>query len=153
MNYKDTINLPRTGFSMKGNLITREPEALEEWSKEDLYNKIRHSRMGAPLFILHDGPPYANGHVHLGTALNKILKDFIVKSFTMMGFDSPYVPGWDCHGMPIEHKVMGDQPDGGKHLSRKEIREKFDISENDFIVLYTGECCGLSHLARSSFKG
>ncbi len=124
MNYKDTINLPRTGFSMKGNLIAKEPEALEEWSKGDLYGRIRQSRMGCPLFILHDGPPYANGHVHLGTALNKILKDFIVKSHTMMGYDSPYVPGWDCHGMPIEHHVMGDQPEGGKNLSREEIRKK-----------------------------
>lgn len=124
MNYKDTINLPRTGFSMKGNLIAKEPEALEEWSKEDLYGRIRHSRKGSPLFILHDGPPYANGHVHLGTALNKILKDFIVKSHTMMGYDSPYVPGWDCHGMPIEHHVMGNQPEGGKNLSREEIRKK-----------------------------
>jgi isoleucyl-tRNA synthetase len=124
MNYKDTIQLPKTGFSMKGNLIKKEPEALEKWNREDLYGRIRQARKGSPEFILHDGPPYANGHVHLGTALNKILKDFIVKSYTMMGYDSPYVPGWDCHGMPIEHKVMGDQPDGGKHLSRAEIRKK-----------------------------
>ena len=124
MNYKDTIQLPQTNFSMKGNLIKKEPETLESWDSENLYAKIRQARKDSPKFILHDGPPYANGHVHLGTALNKILKDFIVKSFTMMGYDSPYVPGWDCHGMPIEHRVMGDQPDGGKHLSRKEIREK-----------------------------
>ncbi len=124
MNYKDTIQLPETSFSMKGNLIKREPEILEKWDSENLYTKIREARGNSPEFILHDGPPYANGHVHLGTALNKILKDFIVKSHTMMGYDSPYVPGWDCHGMPIEHKVMGDQPDGGKHLSRAEIREK-----------------------------
>ena len=124
MNYKDTIQLPKTSFSMKGNLIKKEPETQEMWDRENLYTKIRQARKDSPKFILHDGPPYANGHVHLGTALNKILKDFIVKSFTMMGYDSPYVPGWDCHGMPIEHRVMGDQPDGGKYLSRKEIREK-----------------------------
>ncbi len=124
MNYKDTIRLPYTDFSMKGNLIKKEPETLMRWEEEDLYGKIRDARRDSPKYILHDGPPYANGHVHLGTALNKILKDFIVKSYTMMGYDSPYVPGWDCHGMPIEHKVMGDRPDGGKSLSREEIRRK-----------------------------
>jgi len=124
MNYKDTIQLPKTSFSMKGNLIKKEPETLEKWNREDLYGRIRQARKGMPEFILHDGPPYANGHVHLGTALNKILKDFIVKSHTMMGYDSPYVPGWDCHGMPIEHRVTGDQPDGGKSLSRASIRKK-----------------------------
>ncbi len=124
MNYKETIRLPRTGFSMKGNLVRKEPEILEKWEKEDLYGKIREARGGAPRFILHDGPPYANGHVHIGTALNKILKDFIVKSHTMMGFDSPFVPGWDCHGMPIEHRVMSDQKETGKRLGRKEIRAR-----------------------------
>ena len=92
MNYKDTIQLPKTSFSMKGNLIKKEPETQEMWDRENLYTKIRQARKDSPKFILHDGPPYANGHVHLGTALNKILKDFIVKSFTMMGYDSPYVP-------------------------------------------------------------
>ncbi|MCD4700443.1 MAG: class I tRNA ligase family protein, partial [Candidatus Aegiribacteria sp.] len=91
MNYKDTIQLPETNFSLKGNLIKKEPETQEIWNGENLYTKIRQARKGSPKFILHDGPPYANGHVHLGTALNKILKDFIVKSFTMMGYDSPYV--------------------------------------------------------------
>lgn len=124
MNYKDTIQLPETGFSMKGNLIKKEPEELERWNREDLYDRIRQARKGSPEFILHDGPPYANGHVHLGTALNKILKDFIVKSHTMMGYDSPFVPGWDCHGMPIEHKVMENQDEGGKHLSKASIRKK-----------------------------
>ena len=124
MNYKDTIQLPKTSFSMKGNLIRKEPETLEKWEKEDIYGRIREARKGADEFILHDGPPYANGHVHVGTALNKVLKDFIVKSHTMMGYDSPYVPGWDCHGMPIEHKVMSDQPQDGGHLSRSQIRKK-----------------------------
>ncbi|MFO8184027.1 MAG: isoleucine--tRNA ligase [Candidatus Aegiribacteria sp.] len=124
MNYKDTIQLPETSFSMKGNLIRKEPETLEMWEKEDIYGRIREARKGSPGFILHDGPPYANGHVHLGTALNKILKDFIVKSYTMMGYDSPYVPGWDCHGMPIEHRVMNDQPESGADLTREQVREK-----------------------------
>jgi len=109
---------------MKGNLINKEPETLKSWNEQDLYGRIREERKGAPEFILHDGPPYANGHVHLGTALNKILKDFIVKSHTMMGYDSPYVPGWDCHGMPIEHRVVGDMDDGDPELSRMEIRKR-----------------------------
>lgn len=133
MNYKDTIRLPHTDFSMKGNLINKEPETLKRWEEEDLYGKIRKARKGKPEFILHDGPPYANGHVHLGTALNKILKDFIVKSYTMMGYDSPFVPGWDCHGMPIEHKVMGDQPEGGKGLSREEVRHKCRNYAREFV--------------------
>jgi len=124
---------------MKGNLIEKEPQTLEKWDREDLYGKIRQARKGEAEFILHDGPPYANGHVHLGTALNKILKDFIVKSHTMMGFDSPYVPGWDCHGMPIEHKVMGDQPDGGKHLSRGEIRKKCREYAAEFVEVQREE--------------
>ena len=124
MNYKETIQLPDTSFSMKGNLIRKEPETLEQWERDDIYGRIREARKGCPEFILHDGPPYANGHVHLGTALNKILKDFIVKSHTMMGYDSPYVPGWDCHGMPIEHRVMNDQPEGGRHLQRSEVRHR-----------------------------
>src|SRR5437660_3177472 len=102
---KKTVNLPRTDFPMKANLPQREPVMLARWKEEDLYGKIREARRGQPMFVLHDGPPYANGNVHLGTAFNKILKDFIVKTKTMAGFDSPYVPGWDCHGLPIEIKV------------------------------------------------
>src|SRR5216110_1008519 len=103
--WKDTVNLPRTEFPMKANLQTVEPEWLERWSAMDLYGKIRERRKGAPKFVLHDGPPYANGNIHLGTALNKILKDLVVKSRTMAGFDAPYVVGYDCHGLPIELKV------------------------------------------------
>ena len=103
--WKDTVNLPRTDFPMKANLPTTEPEALARWSAMDLYGKIRERRKGAPKFVLHDGPPYANGNIHMGTALNKILKDFVVKSKSMAGFDSPYVVGYDCHGLPIELKV------------------------------------------------
>jgi isoleucyl-tRNA synthetase len=103
--WKDTVNLPRTGFPMKANLQTAEPEAIARWKAMDLYGQIRAKRSGAPKFVLHDGPPYANGNIHIGHALNKILKDFIVRSKTMAGFDAPYVPGWDCHGLPIELKV------------------------------------------------
>ena len=103
--WKDTVNLPRTDFPMRANLPTTEPQVLARWEADGLYARIREARRGAPRFVLHDGPPYANGDIHIGTALNKILKDFIVKSRTMAGFDAPYVPGWDCHGLPIELKV------------------------------------------------
>ena len=102
---KAQINLPKTTFSMKANLPNREPEILELWKKIDLYKELRNSRKGAEKFVLHDGPPYANGNIHMGTALNKILKDIIVKFHQMDGKDSVYVPGWDCHGLPIEWKI------------------------------------------------
>jgi isoleucyl-tRNA synthetase len=104
-DWKDTVNLPRTDFPMRANLPTTEPQVIARWEAERLYARVRERRAGAPKFVLHDGPPYANGDIHIGTALNKILKDFIVKSRTMAGFDAPYVPGWDCHGLPIELKV------------------------------------------------
>jgi isoleucyl-tRNA synthetase len=120
-DWKETLNLPRTDFPMKANLPATEPAALKRWDEMDLYARIRERRAGAPKFVLHDGPPYANGQIHLGTALNKILKDFVVKSKTMAGFDSPYVPGYDCHGLPIELKV--DRELGAK---------KRDLSVADF---------------------
>ncbi|MSV28851.1 MAG: isoleucine--tRNA ligase [Bryobacterales bacterium] len=122
IDLKQTVNLPRTDFSMKANLPLTEPKTLARWEAEDLYGQIRKSRAGRPKYILHDGPPYANGRIHLGHSFNKILKDFIVKSKTMAGFDSPYVPGWDCHGLPIEIKV--DQELGSKKakMSVSEIR-------------------------------
>jgi isoleucyl-tRNA synthetase len=114
LDLKTTINLPKTMFSMKANLPQNEPKMLARWEEMEIYQRIRKRREGAPIYVLHDGPPYANGPIHLGHALNKCLKDFIVKSKTMAGFDSPYVPGWDCHGLPIEIKV--DQQLGGKKL-------------------------------------
>jgi isoleucyl-tRNA synthetase len=119
MELKSTLNLPKTDFAMKANLPTNEPKWLEKWQSIGLYEKIRESRRGAPSYILHDGPPYANGPIHLGHALNKSLKDFVVKSKTMAGYDSPYVPGWDCHGLPIEIKV--DESLGRKKLELKPI--------------------------------
>jgi isoleucyl-tRNA synthetase len=100
-----TLNLPKTAFPMKANLPQAEPRRLERWRKEDLYGAIRRAGHGRPRFVLHDGPPYANGHIHLGTALNKILKDVVIRSRSMAGHDAPYRPGWDCHGLPIELKV------------------------------------------------
>jgi isoleucyl-tRNA synthetase len=122
VDLKQTVNLPKTAFSMKANLPLTEPKLLERWAADNLYQRIRDSRAGRPTFILHDGPPYANGRIHLGTAFNKILKDFIVKSKTMAGFDSPYVPGWDCHGLPIEFNVVNDLGARKAQMSALEIR-------------------------------
>ncbi|MEE8218429.1 MAG: class I tRNA ligase family protein, partial [Vicinamibacteria bacterium] len=102
---RSTLNLPRTDFPMRGNLARNEPKRLEAWKSDDLYGKVRRARAGGPRFVLHDGPPYANGHIHLGTILNKVLKDVVVRSRSMTGHDAPYRPGWDCHGLPIELKV------------------------------------------------
>ena len=123
MNYKDTLNLPQTDFPMKANLTQREPEILKEWEETDIYGKIKAATLNRKKFILHDGPPYANGHIHLGTALNKILKDIIIKSKTMAGYRSGYVPGWDCHGLPIEHQVDKELGAKKQSVSISEKRE------------------------------
>ncbi|HEY6395079.1 MAG TPA: class I tRNA ligase family protein, partial [Candidatus Binataceae bacterium] len=107
-DYKSTLKLPRTDFPMKANLPKREPETLKHWDEIDLYARMLQAHRDSPPWVLHDGPPYANGRVHMGTALNKILKDFVVRTRAMMGFRTPFVPGWDCHGMPIELKVARD---------------------------------------------
>jgi isoleucyl-tRNA synthetase len=140
MDYKKTLNLPTTAFAMKANLSKREPEQLKSWEENSLYDRIREKSKGRQLFILHDGPPYANGYIHIGTALNKILKDIIVRSRQMSGFDAVYVPGWDCHGLPIEHNVDLELGDKKKDLTQAEIRklcrsyaEKFiDIQRKEF---------------------
>src|SRR5271163_3769505 len=119
MDLKSTINLPKTGFPMKAGLPQNEPKFLARWDEQRIYDRIREVRKGASIYVLHDGPPYANGPIHLGTAMNKCLKDFIVKSKNMAGFDAPYVPGWDCHGLPIEIKV--DQMLGGKKLQMSAV--------------------------------
>lgn len=113
MEYKDTLNLPRTDFAMKADLVTREPARLQQWEAGGLYGRIQTARAQAPAFVLHDGPPFANGDVHIGTALNKILKDIIIKSRTVRGWRAPYVPGWDCHGLPIEFKVSQEMRAAG----------------------------------------
>ena len=128
-NYKDTLNLPRTEFPMKANLAAREPEMLKAWEETRLYRQIQKSREGRELFVLHDGPPFANGDVHMGTALNKILKDFVVKSQTMLGKRAPYVPGWDCHGLPIEYKVVKES----RELSPLEVRKKCEEFARKYI--------------------
>jgi len=128
-NYKDTLNLPRTDFPMKANLAAREPELLKMWEETRLYEQIQKSREGRELFVLHDGPPFANGDVHMGTALNKILKDLVVKSQTMLGKRAPYVPGWDCHGLPIEYKVVKESRD----LSPLEVRKKSEAFARKYV--------------------
>lgn len=140
LDVKSTINLPRTSFSMKANLPQNEPRWLERWAEQDLYGQIRRARASAPLFTLHDGPPYANGRIHLGTALNKILKDLIVRTKTQAGFNAPYLPGWDCHGLPIEINVDRELGPRKAQMSVLEIRracrqnaEKFiDLQREDF---------------------
>ncbi len=123
-DYKATLNLPNTGFAMKANLAQREPDMLKQWQANNLYQQIRSARAGREQFILHDGPPYANGDIHIGHAVNKILKDIIVKSKTLSGFDAPYVPGWDCHGLPIEHNVEKKVGKAGDKVDVKTFRNK-----------------------------
>jgi len=142
-DYKHTLNLPETAFPMRGNLPKREPDMLQKWQQMGLYEKIRDNFAGREKFILHDGPPYANGAIHLGHAVNKILKDFIVKSKSLAGFDSPYVPGWDCHGLPIEHKVetmigkAGDKVDFKvfRQKCREYAHQQIEAQRQDFIRL------------------
>ncbi len=139
-DYKSTLNLPHTDFPMKANLSTREPQRLADWKAQDVYQQIREARAGAQTFILHDGPPYANGHLHAGHALNKILKDIIIKSKTMSGFDAPYRPGWDCHGLPIELNVEKKVGKAGVKVDVKTFREhcrkyansQIDIQRDEF---------------------
>ncbi|MDO5667718.1 MAG: isoleucine--tRNA ligase [Alcaligenaceae bacterium] len=140
MDYKNTLNLPETQFPMRGNLAKREPVWIKEWQENKVYEAIRTASKGRPKFILHDGPPYANGDIHIGHAVNKILKDIILKSRNMAGFDAPYVPGWDCHGMPIEIQI---EKKYGKNLPTKEVMskarayamEQIDNQREDFIRL------------------
>ena len=128
MDYRETLNLPETSFNMKANLAQKEPQVLKRWERENLYRRIQEEAAGKPLFILHDGPPYANGNIHLGTAFNKILKDIILRSKRMAGFNAPYVPGWDCHGLPIEHNVdkeLGEKKDSIPKLSKRAACRKY----------------------------
>ena len=123
-DYKPTLNLPDTAFPMRGNLPQREPQRLAQWYEMDLYSRIREVSAGRPKFILHDGPPYANGSIHIGHAVNKVIKDMIIKSKTLSGFDAPYTPGWDCHGLPIEHKVETMIGKAGEKVPYRAFRQK-----------------------------
>jgi isoleucyl-tRNA synthetase len=138
-DWKDTLNLPRTTFPMKANLQAAEPEMIAWWDEIDLYARIREARSGLPRFVLHDGPPYANGQIHLGTALNKILKDFVVKSRSMSGFDAPYVPGYDCHGLPIELKVDRELGPRKREMALADVRRACRAYAERFIGVMTEE--------------
>jgi isoleucyl-tRNA synthetase len=139
-DYRKTLNMPDTPFPMRGDLAKREPGWIKQWQEQNLYGKIREASKGRPRFVLHDGPPYANGDIHLGHAVNKILKDIIVRARTLAGFDAPYVPGWDCHGLPIEHQI---EKKHGKHLEGNKVRqlcrdfaaEQVEIQKKGFIRL------------------
>jgi len=137
--WKDTVNLPRTGFPMKANLQTAEPEAIARWDAMNLYGQIREKRRGASKFVFHDGPPYANAQIHLGTALNKILKDIVIKSRTMAGFDVPYTPGYDCHGLPIELKVDRELGPKKRGMSISDIRRACREYAGRYIDVMTAE--------------
>jgi isoleucyl-tRNA synthetase len=139
MDYKLTLNLPKTAFPMKAKLSQREPEVLKKWDTIRLYDQIRESSRDKPRFILHDGPPYANGNIHIGTALNKILKDIVIRSRQMKGFDAPYVPGWDCHGLPIEHQVDQELGNKKKVMSRIEVRRHCRAYAENYIKIQKEE--------------
>ncbi len=144
MEWKDTLNLPKTQFPMKGNLPNKEPEYLKRWEEIDLYKKLREERKGKDKYILHDGPPYANGHIHIGHALNKILKDILVKYASMRGYDAPFVPGWDCHGLPIEQQVE-------KEL-KKQKKRKEDLSKAEFRRLCRDYASKFVEIQKEEFK-
>ncbi|MFO0795352.1 MAG: isoleucine--tRNA ligase [Candidatus Brocadiaceae bacterium] len=135
MDYKKTLNLPTTSFPMKADLIRKEPDIQKKWEKDKLYEQVRNARSGREKYILHDGPPYPTGELHIGTGLNKIIKDFIVRFHTMKGFDAPYVPGWDCHGLPIEHRVMQEIGEEIKNLTKLEIRKRCKKYAEKFVKL------------------
>ncbi|HOW42555.1 MAG TPA: isoleucine--tRNA ligase [Candidatus Omnitrophota bacterium] len=141
MDYKSTLNLPKTDFPMKGDLPRREPEFLQKWNEADIYGQLRAQGKDRKKYVLHDGPPYANGNIHIGHALNKTLKDFIVKYKTMRGFDAPYVPGWDCHGLPVEHALFKELKIGKHQIDQVEFRKK----AHDYAMKYVA-------LQREEFK-
>jgi isoleucyl-tRNA synthetase len=140
IDYKSTLNLPDTPFPMRGDLAKREPGWIQQWRERNLYERIRVAAAGRPKFILHDGPPYANNDIHVGHAVNKVLKDIVVKSKSLAGFDAPYVPGWDCHGLPIEHMIEKKhgrnlEPNKARQLCREYASEQIERQKADFVRL------------------
>ncbi|MEE8409754.1 MAG: class I tRNA ligase family protein, partial [Myxococcota bacterium] len=149
-NYKETLNLPKTGFEMRAGLAQKEPKMLEAWDERDLYGEIQKAREGAPLFVMHDGPPYANGHLHHGHILNKILKDIVVKDRTMRGFRTGFIPGWDCHGLPIEVQVDKELGKKKADMSKAEVRQACRAYAERFVGIQRDEFRRLGILARWS---
>src|SRR5258705_12024319 len=123
-SYKDTLNLPQTAFAMEAKLVQNEPARLAKWQSLDLYKMLMRQRAGEPQWILHDGPPFANGDIHIGHLINKTLKDVVVRFRTMQGYQTPYVPGWDCHGLPIEHKIQQDLGPKLRQMSVVDVRRR-----------------------------
>ena len=148
LDLKSTLNLPKTDFSMKANLPKNEPKMLEHWEQMRLYERIRETHKGQPIYVMHDGPPYANGPIHLGTALNKTLKDFVVKSRSMSGFDAPYVPGWDCHGLPIEIKVDDQLGRKKNEMDPLAVREECRKYATKYLDLQRSQFKRLGGIAR-----
>ncbi len=146
-SFKDTLNLPRTPFNMKANLVQNEPATLKRWQQNKLYEQVRAAKAGKPRYVFHDGPPYANGSIHLGHLLNKVLKDLVVRTKTMAGFDVPYIPGWDCHGLPIEHKVMQELGDKARNMVPLQIRKRCADYAEKYIKLQRGQMEKLLTLA------
>src|SRR5437867_7111140 len=146
--YKDTLNLPRTDFEMRANLAEKEPRILARWDKERLYERIEAARQDGPRFVFHDGPPYANGHLHHGHILNKILKDIVVKDRSMRGARTGFIPGWDCHGLPIEVQVDKELGKGKAGLSKVQIRGACRAYAEKFVTIQRDEFRRLGILAR-----
>ncbi len=146
-SYRDTLNLPKTAFPMKANLVQNEPATLKRWAKQGLYQKLRQREHPKGRYTFHDGPPYANGAIHIGHLLNKVLKDMVVRSKTMAGYDCPYIPGWDCHGLPIEHKVMQELGDKAKGMEPYQVRRKCKTYAEKFVKLQSGQMQRLLTLA------
>jgi isoleucyl-tRNA synthetase len=144
---KDTLNLPITNFPMRANLVEREPVRIARWERDNLYRKIQEKNANGPLFVLHDGPPFTNGDVHIGTAFNKILKDIIWRYKSMRGYRTPYIPGWDCHGLPIEHKVSKTLREEEKELSANALREECAHFSRRFMEKQRGQFQRLGVLA------
>ena len=136
---KENINLPKTSFSMKANLPNKEPEILKIWEQLNLYERLREAGKGKEKFVLHDGPPYANGNIHLGHLLNKVIKDIVVRSRIMEGYDLHFVPGWDCHGLPIEHQVMKELGAKARELDTNKIRQKCEKYAQKWVKTQAGQ--------------
>jgi len=135
MDYKESLNLPKTDFPMKANLAKKEPEQLKMWDEMRIYDRIREAARGRESYILHDGPPYANGNIHLGHALNKIIKDIVIKSKSMTGYDCVFVPGWDCHGLPIEHQVDKELGEKKAELSQADKRRLCRVYADKYVAI------------------
>ena len=133
--YKDTLNLPQTPFPMEAKLVQNEPARLAKWQQQDLYGKVQDARSGADAWVLHDGPPFANGDIHIGHVINKTLKDVFIRFKTMQGFRTPYVPGWDCHGLPIEHKIQQELGPKLREMSTVEVRRRCQDYANKYVKL------------------